>query len=452
MRAAPATGFDKGQRWLPFVILCLVALAWATALAGPFQFDDHNVITGYAPVHSLAGWWESLPGLRPLLKLSYTLNWTLSPSPFGFHLFNLLVHLLNGVLLLAWARRALPLAPAAALALMALWLLHPVQTEAVTYVAGRSVSLSSTFLFAGLLVLARDGRRAPVLAALCTLLALGVRETAWVFPALFALALRMQGQDARGIARRLWPAALVVAAAALAFVLESHHRQMIDTSFSLRDAGTQLRAQVLAHGWLAGELLRLSPNIDPDLRPPPVWTLSLQLQVLAMGAVLALAAALAWRRRSWVAAGVLWYALLLLPTNSLMPRVDVANDRHLYAALAGPLWVAVLLLQGRRGGVLLAVAGAVVLATATLVRNEDYRSELALWARTAQQSPAKTRVWNNLGIACRDAGHKECAAEAFARAMALDPKDTRPALNLYFLRRPATSGAGPASPAPEEGR
>lgn len=450
--AAPATGLDKGQRWLPFVILCPVALVWATALAGPFHFDDHNVITGYGPVHSLAAWWQSLPGLRPLLKLSYALNWTLSPSPFGFHLFNLLVHLLNGVLLLAWARRALPLAPAGALALMALWLLHPVQTEAVTYIAGRSVSLSSTFLFAGLLVLARDGRRAPLLAALCTLLALGVRETAWVFPALFALALRIQGHDAGGIARRLWPSALVVAVAALAFVLESHHRQMIDTSFSLRDAGTQLRAQVLAHGWLAGELLRLSPNIDPDLRPPPAWTLPLLLQGAVMLAVLALAAVLAWRRRSGIAAGLLWYALLLLPTNSLMPRMDLANDRHLYAALAGPLWAAVLLRQGRRGGVLLAVAGAVVLALATLVRNEDYRSELALWARTAQQSPAKPRVWNNLGVACRDAGHEECAAEAFARAMALDPQDTRPRLNLYFLRRPERGGAGPASPAPEEGR
>lgn len=437
-----ASSTDTGQRWLPFVILAAVGLAWSPALAGPFQFDDYNVIVDFAPVHSLSAWWQSLPGLRPLLKLSYALNWALSPDPFGFHLFNLLVHLLNGALLYGWTRQALPLARNAALWLMALWLLHPVQTEAVTYVAGRSVSLSSTFLFAGLLVLARERRGAAAGAAACTLLGLLVRETAWVFPAVFALVSWQRGRNAREVARAVAPSLLVVAAAAVFFVLEPHHRRMIDTSFALRDMASQLRLQVQAQGWLAAELLRLTPNIDPDLRPPVAWTPALLLQAMALLATALAALWLVLRRRSWVAAGVLWYLLLLLPTNSLMPRVDAANDRHLYAALAGPLWTLLLLLQGRRGATGLLAAGAMLLAAATLVRNEDYRSELALWARTSQQSPQKVRVWNNLGIACRDAGKSGCAAEAFARAMALDPADARPALNLYFLRR-GGPGQGP---------
>lgn len=435
MKAVPGFSIDKGQRWLPFVILCVVALVWATALAGPFQYDDYNVIVDFAPVHSLAAWWHSLPGLRPLLKLSYVLNWIFSSEALGFHLFNLFVHLLNGALLYAWARRVLPLAPCAALLLMALWLLHPVQTEAVTYVAGRSVSLSTTFLLAGLLVLARAERGASAVAALCTALALLVRETAWVFPAVFALALWLQGRAARDVLRAVSPSLVVVGAAALAFVVEPHYRQMIDTSLSLRDSAAQLRLQVLAHGWLAGELLRLAPNFDPELRLPGVWTPALVLQGLVLlGAALAALVA-AVRHRSWVAAGVVWYLLLLLPTNSLMPRVDAANDRHLYAALAGPLWALLLVLQQRRGATGLAAAAVFVLALATLIRNEDYRTELALWARTAQQSPHKARVWNNLGIACRDAGQADCAGEAFARALLLDPADSRPATNLYFLRR-----------------
>lgn len=447
----PARGGDEGQRWLPFVIVALVGLAWATALAGPFQFDDHNVIVGYTPVHSLAAWWESLPGLRPLLKLSYALNWTWSPAPYGFHLFNVLVHLLNTALFAAWALRALPLAPRAVWLLAALWALHPVQTEAVTYIAGRSVSLSTTFLFAGLLLLARGGRTAPWTAALCTALALGVRETAWVFPLLFALAGWLRGASPRELLRDVGPALAVVTLAALAFLVEPHYRRMIEISFSQRDLAAQLRGQVLAHVWLLGQLLAFAPNIDPDLRLPPAWTPRLVLQALLLSSLFLLALWRVLRTRSWLAAGLLWYALCLLPTNGLMPRVDLASERHLYPALAGPLWSLLLLAQVRRrlapplsarlepwaAGALL-----LLLAFATLQRNEDYRSELALWARTAQQSPQKARPWNNLGMACREAGDPECASAAFAHAMALDPEDPKPVLNLYFLRKQLKEEAG----------
>jgi hypothetical protein len=429
-----AAAASKGQRWLPFAFLCVIAVLWATALAGPFQFDDYNVIVDFAPVHSLAAWRDSLPGIRPLLKLSYAINWTLSPSPFGFHLFNLLVHLLNGMLLLGWARCALPLRPLAALVLMALWLLHPVQTEAVTYIAGRSVSLSTTFLLAGLLVLAHSPRGAPAWLALCTAAALMVRETAWVFPLAFALVEFLRGAEWRALLRRVGPAALVVALAAIVFLLEPHYRHMVDTSFSLRDTAAQARLQVLAHGYLLAQWVSLAPNIDPDLRVPAAWSLRLALQGLALLSIVAVALD-AMRRRSWVAAGVLWYFLLLLPTNSFMPRVDAASDRHLYAALVGPLWSLLLFLQHWRYRVPAAAAVILLLALATLVRNEDYRSELALWARTAAQSPHKARVWNNLGIACREAGKRECAVAAFQRAMALDPDDSRAAVNLYLLQR-----------------
>ena len=125
-------------------------LLWLPALAGPFQFDDYNVIVRQTAVHSRAAWWDSLPGIRPLLKLSYALNWSLSPAPFGFHLVNLWLHSLNGLLLHLWLSR-LPLpATAPRLAITLLWLLHPAQTEAVTYIAGRSVLLSTTGLLAGL--------------------------------------------------------------------------------------------------------------------------------------------------------------------------------------------------------------------------------------------------------------------------------------------------------------
>src|SRR5262245_31744205 len=80
------------------LIAAAVAAAYANALTGSFQFDDWNVIVNQAKVHGLGAWWASMPGIRPLLKLSYALNWAVSPSPFGFHLVNVAIHATNACL------------------------------------------------------------------------------------------------------------------------------------------------------------------------------------------------------------------------------------------------------------------------------------------------------------------------------------------------------------------
>ena len=71
----------------PAVLVVAVLLAYFNALGAPFQFDDYNVIVNNPSVFSLPAWLDSMPGIRPLLKCSYALNWTFQPVPWGFHLF-----------------------------------------------------------------------------------------------------------------------------------------------------------------------------------------------------------------------------------------------------------------------------------------------------------------------------------------------------------------------------
>ena len=82
-----------------------IVLIWAAFLGGSFQFDDWNVIVNEPRIHSLAAWWESMPGIRPLLKLSYALNFSFDESPAGFRAFNVLIHALNATLVL-WLMHA----------------------------------------------------------------------------------------------------------------------------------------------------------------------------------------------------------------------------------------------------------------------------------------------------------------------------------------------------------
>lgn len=433
------------RRWWLLPLALLLLMVWGPALTGPFQFDDHAVIVQYSAVHSLAAWWDAQPGIRPLLKLSYALNWTLDPAPFGFHLANLLLHALNALLLLAWLRRALPAAAQQQLPIWLpltalLWLLHPATTEAVTYISGRSVLLSSTFMLAALWVTAGDGRRAPLWAGVFTLLALAVRETAWILPLLLLLVEWLRGRSARVALARTAPAFVLVLLLALAALLEPGHQRMLQTSLGARDLATQLWTQPEAWRWLLQQTLLLQPpNIDPDITVHAGATPLLVAQLVLW---LGVAGVALWRVltvRSWLAGGVLWFFLALAPTNSLLPRLDVANDRHLYLALAGPLLLLLYLVLRRLSHwwrTLTITLLVLAFAAATLSRNLDYTSEVSLWQRTAQQSPGKSRVWNNLGMACKRAGNTECARAAFDQALELDPDNTRAAVNRYFLDEP----------------
>ena len=90
-----------GARFPWAALLAAIAVAaYLPSLAGPFHFDDYNVIVNYPTVHSWSTLFERASGgVRALLKASYVLNWTIDAGPFGFHLVNIALHATNAVLL-----------------------------------------------------------------------------------------------------------------------------------------------------------------------------------------------------------------------------------------------------------------------------------------------------------------------------------------------------------------
>jgi Flp pilus assembly protein TadD len=75
----------------------------------------------------------------------------------------------------------------------------------------------------------------------------------------------------------------------------------------------------------------------------------------------------------------------------------------------------------------------VSLGTITILRNQDYQSEIALWQSTVKTSPNKSRVYNNLGFAYDQAGEKEAAKQAYKKAIALDSGNWLARNNLQKL-------------------
>jgi hypothetical protein len=429
----------------------VVVLAYANAVGAGFQFDDWNVIVREPRVQSLAAWWGSMPGIRPLLKLSYALNHATALGAPGFHAVNIAVHVINAGLVFALLRRwpgGAPVSTAIAAIIAALiFALHPVQTEAVSWVAGLSVSLSATFVLSSLLawVAGRERGSRLLSGALSPLLfvcALATRETAAVLPLALILWRVTAGSPPGDRVSALRSTAMhwvMLAIAAVAALALPDYRRFFATAIEARPLYAQVLTQVNAVGYLAGQLVRFDRlNADPMLPVLTTPTPAVIIEALALAAVLALGF-VNLRRRPAVAFGVLWFFLWLAPTNSLLPRLDVVNDRQLYLALIGPAWLAGLGIgtpwrRWPRAVGALTAALMIGLAVATYTRNEVYADEVVFWQDVVRKSPWNSRAFNNLGYAWALAGHNADAERAFRQALAIDPANTKAAVNLRLLR------------------
>jgi len=441
------------------ILVAAVLLAYANAFDAAYQFDDFTAILANPATQSIAGWWHALPGIRPLLKLSYAITYELGGGVVAIHATNIVIHAINACLLRTLLRHWLRvLAPSlkhsefVALLAALLFAVHPSATEAVTYASGRSIALSATFALAAWL--ADDASRAqpsrpwlawfgPALFAL----ALAVRETAIVIPAVPLLLAWATAQPLRTEIRRLRRYAIVAAGIAIAMALTPGYHTFFGVSLDTRSFAAQAMGQLLAHGYLLAHSLPGFCNIDPDLRVPATWSRTLTACALALATLLAIMFA-ARRRQPWLAFSIGWYFLQLAPANSLLPRLDLANDRHLYLAVAGPaLAVACVLARAyeRRALRVLACACAIALVEALAIttwqRNADYRSEVALWQATVRDSPRKSRAWLNLGYAHRLAGDDARAAQAYRCALALDPSNAQAAIDLDLVAPGNTAAA-----------
>jgi tetratricopeptide (TPR) repeat protein len=217
--------------------------------------------------------------------------------------------------------------------------------------------------------------------------------------------------------------------AALVVLLLAHagYVRLLEACFGIRGAAANLLTQVHGIGYLLSRLVMPHAlNIDPDLPVFSGGSHVLLPEALLLAALLA-AGILGLRKRSLAGFGILWFFLHLVPTNSFIPRLDVANERQLYLASWG-LFLAVAagtdLLREKQGAWRVMAVCAVLVSTLgvlTVYRNTAYRSEIALWEDSVRKSPGKARGWNNLGYAFQQAGRIRDAEAAYLRALRIDP-------------------------------
>jgi tetratricopeptide (TPR) repeat protein len=480
--AGVSAGPPDGLRPWPAsaLLAAATAAAYATSFQGGFQFDDWNVVVEDGRVQSLCAWWAGMPGIRPLLKLSFALNHQSGLGLAGFHAANLAIHLATALLALALLARlerrfagaasdparpgpsAAGSVPPAALLGALLFALHPAQTEAVTYLSGRSTALAALLCLASLLAWldgrarGRDGQ-IQGLSPLLFLAALGVKETALALPpALLLLGLAGPGPAGRWRAVLRDTAAhwIILVTAAAVYAASPVYRALAWHAAGLRSPGVNLVTHLGGLGWLAGQLVRpWALAADPLLEPAAGFPVAAALTALALAALLAFGLAESRRRAAGLA--VLWTLVWLPATGWLLPRPEPANDRQLYLALLGPAWLMgrwlawPLASPGWRR--LAAGVGAAALlgglGVLTARRSLVYRDEVAFWRDATEQAPGNARALNNLGLALSAACRLGEAEAAFEAALAVDPRQPRARVNLWLLRQGQPPGERPGTAA-----
>jgi len=390
---------------------------YGPALSGPFIYDDFSLPfykTGFDSSQFTA--WIS--GVRPLLMLSYWVNFELSGRySFSYHLLNLLIHLLNSFLVFLIAKRLLmriqicAQRELAAMFVSALFLLHPIQTESVAYVAGRSELLSAFFFLSAFAIFLRDapaGVGWPRSASITVLFlcALATKEHAVTLPVLLMITDIYAPTDS-GVSsvRRNWRLYLPLLAGGIAAAVLIVALLDKSTTVGVTGTGVSCWTYFLTECrvfWLYARLLivPVGQNFDHDIS----WA-SCALDAATLASILAILAlaALAWRFRKrfpLACYGLLVFALLLAPTSSFIPIKDAAAERRLYLPMLGfglMACEAVARLSPERKWRLAAMGACLAIASmATYLRSSVWSSEAALWEDTIAKSPNKVRDYGHL--------------------------------------------------------
>jgi Flp pilus assembly protein TadD len=459
------------QSWVvrrPLVILATAALAvvaaYAPSLRGPFLFDDLSEIVDNPAIRTLLPPWRpmfeggELPH-RPIPYLSFAANYQvgrmlaalsdLSPlDPLPFHAVNLAIHLLNGWLLysvvsMLLARRrpdgvGLASIPAVAAITAAIWLVHPLQSQAVSYVYQRIELLAASAALATCAAFVKAAASPcplPWVAAAVLACGLGMACKEWVVvvpPLILLLDRAFLAESWREVfARRgRWHLALFATWPIVWAVVFFQRARYPEVGFSPWQSLVYAANQPVVILWYLSRLvIPAGLSIDhgavlrKDLLGRDVWLLLPAIGTLALAGW----ALVALPRRTAVAFAILAFLFLLAPTSSILPVQDVCVEHRMYLAAAIPITAAIVAVAGHTQ-VLLPVAAilVVVLATMTAARNTVYRSPLAAWHDAVVKSGGSSRSLSRYGTELSKLDRHEEAVAACAAAVERNPVNPVP--------------------------
>ena len=438
----------------------LAGLAYANSFQAEWHLDDTTNITqnyfirinSLTPSTLLQAMVQDRKQNRPFSNLSFALNYYFSGEQvWGYHLVNWAFHLLASLAAFSWIRRTLRLAglaepsrDLAALAAAALWAVHPIHTQAVTYIVQRQTVMASSLILVTLAAYAAareavSSRRKRILYAatvLAWVLALGSKEIAVVTPGfliLYEFCFFQKGSFAflRRRARALAAVLGIFGVLGLIYLrpeiwsllARSYQHYSFTPAERLMTEARVLVYYVVLILWPLPAWLSLEhdPAISTSLFHPWTTLPAVLLWTALLGVSLRFA-----RSRPFFSFAVLWYLGNLFLESSFLP-LDLFFEHRLYLpslAVVTPLAVALVfgLRRFSRLRSLLLASILCFLLISTLVRNQVWQTDLGLYRDCVRKSPFQVRSRVNLAKAYLDAGQYQRSQIEYEKSISLGSK------------------------------
>jgi protein O-mannosyl-transferase len=451
----PGARDSRRQLYIAIAVLAAAVLAcFANSVGNNFVFDDKLIILDNRLLRSLA----NLPRLltdsyRPLRDISHAFDFALwGENAAGFHLTNILIHLANTLLVFALIRR---LAGDFAVAFVAalVFAVHPIQTDAVTYISGRRDILFSLFYLAGfhcyLSYKERNSRRYFGLFLAFWALSLMAKEMAASLPAFIYVwnFCGAWGEQSGAWPRRLGRAlraafrrdrwlyvALIGAVAGYAWYMIFVKRGSLLARDGIKFWGgsfyTNLLLILKVQAWDLKQLVWPTPTVQyKGAFDVPRSALDWRVLVsLATVAAALLGGLLALDRHRLMAFAVLSYFVLLLPASQIIPHHELLADHYLYLPIMSfgllvGLMIRKLAARGpaaRKVAYAAMAAAIVAMALMTVMRNRVWKDDLSLWQENYKEVPNSIRAVSSLAkaYATSNPGRSE---ELYRRCVEIDP-------------------------------
>jgi tetratricopeptide (TPR) repeat protein len=447
----------------------VVILIYANTLGSPFIFDSrpniesnpHIRISKITLNDLTAAAFKSPANQRPLSNISFALNYYLHGyNVVGFHVVNVLIHISAGFFLYLFVKSTFR-TPALksrhenylwiSFFTAAVWMVHPLQTQSVSYVVQRMNSLSAMFFILSILLYARfrlSGQQGNKwwLFSGCILagaLALASKQIAATLP-IFIIAYEwyfFRDLDLTWLKKRipLLAGCLLLSAVIALAVLGGKPLDGILEGYKDRDftLTQRLLTQPRVIIFYISQLLwphpsRLNMDHDFPLSNSLMDPMTTFLSIISIAALIGLAIATA-RKQRLLSFCILWFFGNLLIESSII-ALEIVFEHRVYlpsmlliliVVLAVYRWVKPAWLQA-----VLLCAMVTVGAVWSYERNAVYSDRITFWQDCVSKSPGKARPYNNLGVALADRGYHHEAIKKYRKALQIDPLYQDPVGNI----------------------
>jgi tetratricopeptide (TPR) repeat protein len=435
-------------------------IVYSNTLHNSFHFDDKNSIIDNINIRNpsnLKAIWRFWP-TRFITYLSIAINYKLGQlNVLSYHLFNIIVHICSAILvwwlvLMTFSTPAMKESKitkhSRLISFLAglLFVVHPIQSQAVNYIIQRAVSLASLFYLLCLCLYIKSrllnhrnnsSKESQFLyfgSMISALLAMFSKEMAITLPFMLLLYefyfLRFRGSfNWRSIAPFLFFLPIIP----LTMVMTNsvnvvEMRRITEAAPGIASMNYLLTEFRVVVTYLRLLFVPINQNLDYDYRIsktlfelPTLGSLIFLILIILIGVRL-------FPKYRLISFSFFWFFLTLLPESSLIPIQDVIVEHRLYLPAAGYalfLTASLYYIIGRKTIVVMTLIAVLICnwyALLCYTRNFDWRDNFTLWDDVVKKSPRKPRPYNERGIAYSNEGRIDQAISDFNKAIAMEPK------------------------------